>query len=61
MRLGPVQAEKTLPEPHVKEFDVTGRPMNGWVLVESSGVEGDGELAGWIRRAAKFVGKLAVN
>jgi hypothetical protein len=25
-------------EPHVKEFDITGRAMKGWVLVGPEGV-----------------------
>jgi TfoX N-terminal domain len=58
VRLGPEQAEEALPEPHVKEFDITGRPMKGWVLVEPEGVTGDDHLKGWIQRAVKFVGKL---
>jgi TfoX/Sxy family transcriptional regulator of competence genes len=58
VRLGPDEGDLALLEPHVKEFDITGRPMKGWVLVESGGVEGDDELAGWIQRAVKFVGKL---
>ena len=58
VRLGPEQAEEALLEPHVKEFDITGGPMKGWVLVEPGGVEGDDQLAGWIERAAKFVRTL---
>ena len=58
VRLGPDQAEEALLEAHVKEFDITGRPMKGWVLVESGGVENDDKLSGWIQRAAKFVGAL---
>ncbi len=58
VRLGPEQAEEALLEPHVKEFDITGRPMKGWVLVEPGGVENDDQLRGWIQRAVKFVGKL---
>ncbi len=58
VRLGPEQAEEALPGPHVKEFDITGRPMKGWVLVEAEGVTGGEQLQGWIRRAVKFVGKL---
>jgi hypothetical protein len=41
VRLGPDQAEEAFLEPHVKEFDITGRPMKGWVLVEAEGVEDD--------------------
>jgi hypothetical protein len=44
--------------PHVREFDITGRAMKGWVLVEPNGVEDDEQLKDWIQRALKFVGKL---
>jgi TfoX/Sxy family transcriptional regulator of competence genes len=58
VRLGPDKGEEALKEPHVKEFDITGRPMRNWVLVEPEGVEDDDQLAGWIGRAVKFVGSL---
>jgi len=58
VRLGPDGYEDALKEPHVKEFDITGRPMKGWVLVEPDGVEDDDQLKDWIQRAVKFVGKL---
>ena len=58
VRLGPDEGDEALKEPHVREFDITGRAMKGWVLVEPEGVEGDDQLAGWIQRAAKFVGAL---
>ena len=57
-RLGPDEGEAALREPHVRAFDITGRPMRNWVLVEPEGVEDDGQLAGWIERATKFVEKL---
>jgi hypothetical protein len=57
-RLGPEQGDEVLKEMHVREFDITGRPMKGWVLVEPEGIEGDDDLSGWIQRAMKFVGKL---
>ena len=58
VRLGPDKGEDALLEPHVKAFDITGRPMKGWVLVESGGVVADDQLKDWIQRAVKFVGKL---
>ena len=58
VRLGPEQAEEALLEPHVREFDITGRPMKGWVLVEPEGVEDDDQLKDWIERAVKFVRTL---
>jgi TfoX/Sxy family transcriptional regulator of competence genes len=58
VRLGPDEDDEALKEPHVKEFDITGRAMKGWVLVEPEGVEDDEQLSAWIQRALKFVGKL---
>ena len=58
VRLSDEQGEEALKEPHVKEFDITGRAMKGWVLVGPEGIEDDEQLKGWIQRAMKFVGKL---
>ena len=58
MRLGPEDGGEALLEPRVKEFDITGRPMKGWVLVGPEGVTGDDQLQGWVRRAVRFVGTL---
>ncbi|HET6574081.1 MAG TPA: TfoX/Sxy family protein [Fimbriiglobus sp.] len=57
-RVGPDGYEDALLEPHVKEFDITGRPMKGWVLVGQEGVEEDEQLSEWIQRALEFVGTL---
>jgi TfoX/Sxy family transcriptional regulator of competence genes len=58
VRLGEEEGEEALKEPHVKEFDITGRPMRNWVLVGPEGVQDDEQLRAWIRRAMKFVGAL---
>ncbi len=58
VRLGPDDGDDALGDPHVKAFDITGRPMKGWVLVKPEGVADDDQLRGWIGRAAKCVGKL---
>jgi hypothetical protein len=58
VRLAPDEGEEALREPHVREFDITGRPMKGWVLVGSEGVEDDEQLSAWIQRAMKFVRTL---
>lgn len=57
-RVGPEQYETALEEAHVREFDATGKPMRGWVLVEPDGLESDHELRAWIARAQRFVGTL---
>ena len=55
VRLGEEEGEEALKEPHVKEFDITGRPMRNWVLVGPEGVQNDEQLNAWIQRAVKFV------
>ena len=58
VRLGPEQYDAALAEPHVREFDITGRPMRGWVLVEADGIDDDQALRAWIDRSLKFVASL---
>ena len=58
VRVGPDAYEEALLEPNVKEFDITGRPMKGWIMVEPEGVEDDDQLKDWIERANKFVETL---
>ena len=58
VRLGEEEGAEALREPHVKEFDITGRPMRNWVLVGPESVQDDEQLAGWIQRAVTFVGAL---
>src|SRR5438105_1262029 len=60
-RLGEEQADDALKEPFVKEFDITGRPMKGWVLVAPEGTEDDERISDWIQQAVKFVGKMAAK
>jgi hypothetical protein len=57
-RLGPDQAASALKESHIREFDVTGRPMKGSVMVDPDGLDSDKQLAGWIERAVQFVETL---
>lgn len=58
VRLGPEQAAAALGEPNVAEFDITGRPMKDWVMVEPDGLETDEQLGHWVQRALEFVETL---
>lgn len=57
-RIGPEQAAAALGEEFVGKFDVTGRPMKGWVVVEADGIDTDRQLRSWIDRAMAFVETL---
>jgi TfoX/Sxy family transcriptional regulator of competence genes len=56
-RIAPDDTDRALAEPGVRPFDITGRPMRGWILV-AGGVLDDGVLDSWIRRARTFVATL---
>jgi TfoX/Sxy family transcriptional regulator of competence genes len=58
LRLGLEAAERAMQERHVVPFDVTGRPMRGWAVVEPDGIETDRQLHDWIDRALAFVQTL---
>lgn len=58
VRLGPDAAEQALAQPHVRPFDVTGKPMRGWVIVEPDGLERDAQLSDWVALAESFVSTL---
>jgi hypothetical protein len=55
VRMDPEDGDDALKEPHVRPFDITGRPMRGWILVGPDGLK-DTRLNAWIQRAIKFVG-----
>lgn len=55
VRLGPDQYDDALKEPHVGEFDITGRAMKGWVMVSPGGIGEDSHLHEWIECALSFV------
>jgi len=56
-RVGEEAGVAALQEPHVVAFDITGKPMRGWIMVEPAGVEGD-DLARWIESAREYVETL---
>ncbi|MGD8646247.1 MAG: TfoX/Sxy family protein [Desulfobacterales bacterium] len=58
LRLGPDKAGDMMKRPHVRPFDITGRPMNGWVMVTEDGFKRDKELKNWLELTRRFVETL---
>ena len=54
VRVGPEGYEEALAKPHTKPFDITGRPMKGWVMVTPDGYESDEALEDWVQRGLDF-------
>ena len=48
VRCGQERYAECLRQEHAKSFDVTGRPMSGWVMVSPEGIEEDRELEKWL-------------
>jgi hypothetical protein len=58
VRLDPEEGEKALAEEHVRVFDMTGRPMKGWILVGPEATRSDEDLAAWVDAGADFAVSL---
>ncbi len=58
VRLGIEEFEDALMQPHARKFNITGKTMRGWVMVDPPGVIEDEQLDYWIQRAWKFVAKM---
>lgn len=58
VRVGPDQYGEALREFAVREFDITGRPMTGWVMVGPEALADPDDLRDWVRRGVDFVRTL---
>ena len=58
VRVGPDRFEEALAQPHTRPFDMTGRPMSGWIMVAPEGYASDEALARWIRQGVDFARSL---
>ncbi|MBW3592517.1 MAG: TfoX/Sxy family protein [Actinobacteria bacterium] len=58
VRLDPEEYEAALDEPGAREFDMTGRPMTGWLLVGPDATAAEDGLRSWVERAAAFASSL---
>ncbi len=58
VRLDGDEADAALQRADVRVFDMTGRPMKGWILVGPQGVASDKALQAWIDRSTAFAKSL---
>lgn len=57
VRVGPDATDDALRQPGARLFDMTGRPMKGWIVVDGAVLD-DEVLTDWIDRARRFVATL---
>ena len=58
VRIDPAETDTALAERGVRIFDLSGKPMKGWLLVSSSALSGNKALASWVARGVKYARSL---
>ncbi|HUF00259.1 MAG TPA: TfoX/Sxy family protein [Anaerolineales bacterium] len=54
VRIDPEKQSTLLKKAHAKPFDLTGKPMKGWLVIEADGVKMDKQLSTWIKEGIEF-------
>ena len=55
VRIEPTEFDKLVAQPHVRPFDFSGRPMQGMVYVENSGLADPEALQTWVQRGTDYI------
>ena len=58
VRIKPGDTAAALRRPHVRPFDLSGRPMQGWILVSAEGCKTPSSLANWVNLSVTFAKSL---
>lgn len=58
VRVGLDRFAEALEQPHVRVFDITGKPMKGWVMVGPPGYQADEDLNAWVALGVDFARAL---
>ena len=61
VRLDPAHTEEALNKPHTRVFDLSGRPMKGWILVQAEGWASGAKLARWIKLGLACASSLPIK
>ena len=54
LRLGEKESAKALKQSYARPFDITGKPMKGWVMVAQDGFAKQGQLDAWLNQARQL-------
>lgn len=61
VRIDPEKQNALLKKPHAKPFNLTGKPMKGWLVVDAEGVKTDKQLSAWVKEGVEFALTLPVK
>ena len=58
VRIEPGRTDQAIQESGVRIFDITGRPMQGWLLVSASALESKAALRKWVSKGVAYAQSL---
>jgi hypothetical protein len=58
IHVGPDGHEDALAFAHTRAFDITGRVMQGWIMVSKTSCDSDEDLSTWIQHGVRFAASL---
>lgn len=59
LRVDPKETESLVSEPDVRRFEMRGREMDGWLRVDPTVLESDGDLRRWVSHGVAYARSLA--
>ena len=58
VRLDPEKQDSLLKKPGARVFDITGKPMQGWLMIEQEGCKTKKQLSTWVKEGVAFASTL---
>ena len=58
VRVGVDKYQEALALPHTKLFDITGKALKGWVMVEPEGCATESDLKNWVEQGLAYAQSL---
>lgn len=58
LRCDPEETDSLVEEPHADRFEMRGRAMDGWLRIESEGVQTDELLERWVAIGVRYARSL---
>ena len=58
VRIDPAETEAAIKQKYVRIFDITGKPMKGWILVDAKGLTDEKSLAKWVDTGVAYAQSL---
>lgn len=58
VRVGPEEYEEALADPVANEFDITGRSMKGWIMIDESKLRPEKVFKKWVSLGIDFAWSL---